>query len=115
MSQVEMSIPMDSLRNLPSGAVYHKKSGQANASVATKGDTIIIVATCDSLQREVDYYENLYLSTKVKLDNLKETVQTEKERHSNPVKIAFVCLMAGFIVGIISTVIILTKFKNGKE
>lgn len=115
MSQVEMSIPMDSLRNLPSGAVYHKKSGQANASVATKGDTIIIVATCDSLQREVDYYENLYLSTKAKLDNLKETVQTEKEQRSNPVKLALVNLLVGLLAGIFSTIIILTKLKNGKE
>lgn len=115
MSQVEMSIPMDSLRNLPSGAVYHKKSGQANASVATKGDTIIIVATCDSLQREVDYYENLYLSTQAKLDNLKETIQTEKEQRSNPVKIGFISLLVGLFAGVILTIIILTRFKNGKE
>lgn len=115
MSQVEMSIPMDSLRNLPEGASFQRKSGQANASVFTEGNNIVVVATCDSLQREVDYYENLYLSTKAKLDKLKETVQTEKEQRSNPVKIGFISLLVGLFAGVILTIIIQTRFKNGKE
>ena len=115
MSQVEISISMDSLRNLPSGAVYHKKSGQANASVSTKGNTVVVVATCDSLQREVDYYEELYLSTKAELDSLKATVQTEKEQRSNPFKIGFISLLVGLFAGVILTIIIQTRFKNGKE
>lgn len=112
MSEVEMSIPIDSLRKLPTGAVYQKKSGQAGAKVSTNGNTVIVIATCDSLQREVDYFESLYLSTKSQLDNLKEAVLTEKEQRSNPVKIALVALLIGIGIGIFLTTLINKNYRT---
>ena len=51
MSEAVLKIPTDSLRKLPEAAEYRAKSGQASAVVKHRGDTIIVYATCDSLQR----------------------------------------------------------------
>ena len=115
MSQARITISVDSLLKLPAGASYHKRSGQAGAEVSLKGDTIFVTATCDSLQREVEYYEEQYHATLEALDNLKERVQTAREHRSNPIKIALSALITGLFVGVISTIIILTKIQHGKK
>ena len=74
-----------------------------------KGDTIVITATCDSLQREVEYYEEQYHATIEALDKLKESVEMEREHLSNPIKIALAAFIAGLFVGVLSTIIILSK------
>lgn len=58
MSDVWQSIPMDNLRSLPPGAGYHARNGRANVDVRARGDTIVVHATCDSLQRLCEYYEH---------------------------------------------------------
>lgn len=115
MSQARITISVDSLLKLPAGASYHKRSGQAGAEVSLKGDTIFITATCDSLQREVEYYEEQHYAALEALDNLKERVQTEREHRSNPIKIALAAFIVGLFVGVISTIIILTKIQHEKE
>ena len=85
------------------------------AEVSLRGDTIFVTATCDSLQREVEYYEEQYQATLEALDNLKESVQTEREQRSNPIKIALAAFIAGLFVGVLSTIIILSKSRYGKE
>ena len=57
MSEAVLKIPTDSLRKLPEAAEYRAKSGQASAVVKHRGDTIIVYATCDSLQRQCERYE----------------------------------------------------------
>jgi len=106
---------VDSLLKLPVGASYHRKSGQARAEVSMRGDTIYVTATCDSLQREVEYYEERYYAALKALDQLKESVQTKREQRSNPIKIALAAFIAGLFVGVISTIIILIKKRHGKE
>lgn len=115
MSQTQIAISVDSLLSLPAGASYHSKSGQAGAEVSKKGDTIYVIATCDSLQREVEYYEELYNVTREAYDKLQTDIQTEREQRSNPIKIALAAFIAGLFVGVISTIIILTKIQHGKE
>ena len=114
MSQVKISIPMDSLRNLPSGASFQKKSGQANAEVFTQGSDIVVVATCDSLQREVDYYAELYYSTLDELEDLRERSEEreEKECRHTPLLTTILALAAGIIAGTTATLIIKTA-KHG--
>ena len=112
MSQAQIAISVDSLLRLPAGASYYKRSGQAGAEVSLKGDTILVTATCDSLQREVEYYEEQYYATLEALDKLKDNVKTEREHRSNPIKIALAALMTGLIVGVISAIIILTKIQS---
>lgn len=115
MSQAQITVSVDSLLKLPAGASYHKRSGQAEAEVSLRGDIIFVTATCDSLQREVEYYEEQYQATLEALDNLKESVQTEREQRSNPIKIALAAFIAGLFVGVLSTIIILSKSRYGKK
>lgn len=116
MSQVEMSIPMDSLRNLPEGATFQKKSGHANVSVFTQGNNVGVVATCDSLQREVDYYAELYFSTLEELEDLRESSEESEERETKnghkPLLTTIIALTAGIIAGSTATLIIKT-IRNG--
>ena len=51
-SSVKLSIPADSLRKLPEGAVYRGKSGRANLTVGSDDSgNIVAEASCDSLQQ----------------------------------------------------------------
>lgn len=109
MSRTEMTIPVDSILKLPEEATYNKRSGQSSAEVRRSGDTIIVTATCDSLGREVEYYESLYSQTYDELARLQQEIQTEREQRSNPVKIALAAFIAGLFVGVISTIIIIAK------
>lgn len=115
MSQARITISVDSLLKLPAGASYHKHSGQAGAEVSLKGDTIFVTATCDSLQREVEYYEEQYHTALEAIDKLKEIVQAEREHRSNPIKTASEAFIAGLFVGVLSTIIIISKLSYGKE
>ncbi|UVR15612.1 hypothetical protein [Parabacteroides distasonis] len=48
---MKLTIPADSLRKLPEGAVYRGKSGQANLTVGSDDSgNIVAEASCDSLQ-----------------------------------------------------------------
>lgn len=48
-----LTIPTDSLRNLPKGALYEKKSGQATLKIGYDNGAIVATASCDSLQQMV--------------------------------------------------------------
>lgn len=83
-SKVEMEIPLSSLRNLPEGASFTDKQGQAGVKVVyVPGETeyIIVTATCDSLQvlcknlqRELTHIraEVEVEKTEIKADNFKK-------------------------------------------
>lgn len=47
---------MDSLRKLPSGSVYTKKSGNARVTASIKGDSLLLTAETDSTP-ELNYTE----------------------------------------------------------
>lgn len=115
MSRARIAVSVDSILSLPAGASYHCRSGQAGAEVSRKGDTIYVTATCDSLQREVEYYEELYSATREAYDRLRSDIQTEREQRPDTIKAALAALIAGLSAGVISTIIILTKNHHGKE
>ena len=59
-SLAELAIPMDSLRKLPEGAAYTKRSGLATLTLMIKGDSILGTASCNSPQRsEFELQEQL--------------------------------------------------------
>lgn len=98
-----MKIPLDSLRKLPEGAEYRAKSGRASATVKTSGDTLLVHAECDSLQRWCEYYEReagiyreLYNETHLLLEEA-------QEKRSHPVKAGIIAFFAGVATGIILT------------
>lgn len=49
---------MLNLRNLPAGAGWSKRKGRANLRLRVVHDTLLVDASCDSLQRLVELYES---------------------------------------------------------
>ena len=102
-SRVEIAIPIDSLLKLPTEAVYTHHSGQATATVAKKGEVIYVAASCDSLQREVEYYEELYYKARDALEQYKDSVQTETKQQSSNLLVKLITLFAmGFAAGVLT-------------
>lgn len=86
-SEATMGIHLDSLLRLPEGAGYTERSGQATARVERRGGEIQVTATCDSLAREIEYYEDMYYRARDELDELEhrmleERAQREKREYN---------------------------------
>lgn len=113
-SEVTLTLSADSLRELPAGASYHVKSGRANLDVSkgTEQGTIVVYASCDSLQRLVEYYERQAADYKAAIDRQAEEVQEEKKPPNVWWKI-LTALAAGLLAGIVITLKI--NRRNGKE
>ena len=109
-SQVVLEIPIDSLRKLPIQAEYHAKSGQANAVVRYKRDTILVYAICDSIKRQCEYYEAVASTYKEAYDNLQVLFEEAKETCSNSIRMVFLSFLVGIVIGILLTIIIKLKF-----
>ncbi|WP_234999324.1 hypothetical protein [Parabacteroides chinchillae] len=102
-----MIIPTDSLRNLPTGAVYEKKSGQATLKLGYKDGNIIATATCDSLQQLVYTYEEELSRLKKENTELQEQIKPPE----NPFKWYLYGVLTGIILTIASVLIIKHKRK----
>ena len=110
MSEVKMEIPMDSRLKLPEGSSFHAKSGQARLDIG-KGEepsTIVVYASCDSLQVRLEYYERKYATYREAYERLQSIFEEERERRPNPVRTFF----AGFGIGIVITILGMTIIKN---
>ena len=106
-AEARLEIPLVALSTLPQGAEYRAKNGRASATVQAKGDTIVVYATCDSLQRLCERYERQASTYKAALEQEKKDEQTTKEQRSTPVRGLVVALIAGVATGI--TITILTR------
>lgn len=114
-SKAEIAIPIDSLLKLPGQAVYTHHSGQATATVTKKGEVIYVAATCDSLQREVEYYEELYYKARNALEHYNGSVQTEfKQQFSNLLPKLITLFWLGFASGALTIIFIINYKRNGK-
>lgn len=98
---------MDSLRNLPEGAVYEKKSGQAGLKLSYKDGKILASATCDSLQQLVYKYEEELTRIRDQL----EQYQKDSKPHESPFK----WYLYGVLTGIAGAIIILLFIKHRRE
>lgn len=108
-SEVNLQIPMDSLRSLPPRAGYHAKSGRASVDVHAKGDTVIVHATCDSLQRLCEYYER-ELSAYAEAYGRQTALAQEKEtRRSYNIYNVLAAFIAGVTAGMAIAVLICKK------
>ncbi len=71
MSQVSITLPVEAIEQLPSGAAYTDRNGQATVTLRKgTGDTIVVTATCDSLQRQ-------YLLLEEELTRLRGATETK--------------------------------------
>lgn len=114
-SKAEIAIPVDNLLKLPGQAVYTRHSGQATATVAKKGEVIYVAATCDSLQREVEYYEELYYKARDALEQYKDNIQTESKQQSSNLTAKLIKLFwMGFAAGALTTIFIIIFKRHGK-
>lgn len=114
-SRVEMRISADSLLKLPQGATYHRKSGQARAEVSIRGDSIYVTGTCDSLARQVEYYEALYHSARDAPESYHATVQAETKTRESPLEIFVKGLVLGLVAGISLTNFIKISIRRKNE
>ena len=96
-SIVKLTIPTDSLRNLPSDAGYTAKSGQAGLKVTYRDGNIHAVATCDSLQQQVFSLEEELHQARDRLE------QVYKE--SKPAVIPFMVKFKWYLMGILTAFI----------
>lgn len=112
-SALTLEIPVPDLLSLPAGASWHGKNGQAGVDVRSRGDTLVVTSTCDSLQRLVLWYEEELARIRGDTASVSEVSETESERRFNPVQIALVAFIAGVASGIVIT--FLTKRRHGKE
>jgi uncharacterized membrane protein YukC len=107
MSRASLAIAIEDLRRLSDGAIYTAHSGQAGVTAEKRGnDTILITATCDSLQELVYSYER----------ELKSLYQSETvvQKETKPPPSPFKWFAYGLITGVIATitVIIILKLKR---
>lgn len=109
-SRVEMRISVDSLLKLPQGATYHRKSGQARAEVSIRGDTIYVTGTCDSLARQVEYYENLYHTARDALEaQNRESAKAESKERPYRTWLLITTFILGLVFGVITTIFIIVR------
>ena len=115
MSEVRLEIPTDSLLKLPEGSSFHAKSGQARLDIGKGKEpgTIVVYASCDSLQRQCEYYEKSSSVWRERYEGMTELYEAELKQRSNPVKTFFTGLVAGIAITVLGMIIIKNKLKNG--
>lgn len=99
-SQVHMAISVDSLLKLPEGAAYRENKDRAHVEATHHDGIIYITGTCDSLQRQVEYYEALYHNARDALENYHESVIEERASRKSPFSIYMSGVTCGFILTI---------------
>lgn len=100
-SLATLAIPVDSLRRLPTGAVYQKKEGRATASVGINGNTLVVHAKCDSLQQLVYQLEE-------QLSAQREQTATREEARApspTPVRTRLKWYSSGVLTGLIAALL----------
>lgn len=102
--EAKLEISLAELTSLPEKAEYRAKNGRASATVKNKGGTIVVYATCDSLQRQIEYLEREMSRSRNASDGHWNTVRTENKRCSNRWTMLIIAFIAGVATGIVSTI-----------
>lgn len=100
-SLATLAIPVDSLRRLPTGAVYQKRDGRATVSATVKDGTLVVHAECDSLQQLVYELEE-------RLSAQREQASTRKEikvPSPTPVRTRLKWYSSGVLTGLIAALL----------
>ena len=128
-SEVRLTIATDSLRNLPVGASYSGRSSQASvdvmrkAATATDPEYIYVYASCDSLTLLCERYERQILNMSIVNSELERELSASKsatkhddeevkEKPPNGIITSLKWLLAGIIIGTISTIILFIRFRK---
>ncbi len=113
---MSLAISVDSLLKLPEGAAYRESKDRAHVEATHQGGIIYITGTCDSLQRQVEYYEALYHTARDALDQTEQSLlqELQKKTPTTPWWADLAMLMLGYIVGAAATIFV-TKDKIFKK
>lgn len=121
-SAVMLTLSIDSLRLLPSGAGYTARKGQANVKVTRRAPTakeperLVIEAGCDSLELLCATYSKSIITLKRQLKEVnnsnKELREETKESSGNTFLIRLKYFCAGLLSGIMGIVLIFIKLKK---
>lgn len=106
-SKVNLTVSVDSLLKLPEGAVFRESKDRAHIEAKQKGGVIYITGTCDSLQRQVEYYEALYHTARDALEQKQNELIQERQKRSDPILI--------YVLGIVSGVLVTITFNLKKK
>lgn len=122
MSAVSLTLPADSLRQLPPGAAYTARQGQASVKVSRKAPTaqeperIVIEAGCDSLElvcaRYAKTISTLKRQLKIASDSKAEHKEEAKESTGNGFLMRLKYFLAGLLAGVIGIVYTFIKLKK---
>lgn len=122
MSAVSLTLSMDSLRRLPSGAGYTARKGQANVKVTRRAPTekepeqLVIEAGCDSLELVCAGYAKTISTLKRQLKEARksnsELREETKESTGNGFLMRLKYFLAGLLAGVIGIVYTFIKLKK---
>lgn len=128
-SEAKVDVPIQNLLNLPDGAGYTAKDGQASVSVQRHGDNITVKGKCDSIARQCLFYEREVFRQRNEVDSLKRVISRMEQTSSRsdetykaesdaaesikekPPATWYKWLLAGFVGGLLLTSP-LKKLKN---
>lgn len=126
--RTDMTIPTQSLLDLPDGAKYSARNGRASIEAERQGDKVVVRGRCDSIARRCTYFENRVFRQRVLIDSLTARLdemqayraradsllsaaaltQRTVERTKRPPATWYRWLLAGFLAGGTATAL-LTK------
>jgi len=108
---VNLAVSVDSLLKLPEGAVFRESKDRAHIEAKQKGGVIYITGTCDSLQRQVEYYEALYHTARDALEQKQNELIQERQKRSDPLADPILI----YVLGIVSVVLVTITFNLKKK
>lgn len=82
--QARLALPVDSLKQLPAGAVYLRHTGRATLAARYQRDTLYLYATCDSLQTLVYGYEEEIRRLRTERADEENQSREETEKKASP-------------------------------
>lgn len=109
---MNLAVSVDSLLKLPDGAVYRESKDRAHIEAKHKDGVIYITGTCDSLQREVEYYESLYHTARDALEQTRNELTLERKKRSDPLADPILIYVLGIASGVIITITFNLKKKE---
>lgn len=111
MDTVTLTVAMDSLHKLPEGASYMKRSGRASVEVrkGRTAGTLVVYASCDSLQRLVEEYERRLLRSSTDSAGTKESSETSMTQETKKRPRRWWAYMAALAAGAAGGAVITSK------
>ena len=103
MQTARLTLPLQSLRDLPRGATLRESSGRATASLTVRGDTVWVDAVCDSLERVCSVYEKTVERLHAENARLSSDIATREKARDAPGRWGGVIFIAGLAAGSLLT------------